>query len=296
MSGVDPVSGTAVDEIVVAARQHAERGGIALATELYQRLLEIAPDHPEALAFLGQRALNESRFAEAKQMLERAVEQAGGNIQLLKNLGLACIGAERLDEARFAFDRALRTLVAGSATVRPYTAERMDPVTLPPAAAVPAGFVAIPPGAFQFGVAGDEAARVGFYYAQPLLGQIGRDLGVGPAGLGLVTTVTQAGYFVGLIAPRGPQIPIYGEQTKLINKMIRLHEAAGPRGLSLAQYFATLQQPETRIDVVRAPWIDQILVGVTAGELAPGVYVAVIGCLALLALWKWPETAFSTLG
>jgi len=107
MSGVDPVSGTAVDEIVVAARQHAERGGIALATELYQRLLEIAPDHPEALAFLGQRALNESRFAEAKQMLERAVEQAGGNIQLLKNLGLACIGAERLDEARFAFDRAL---------------------------------------------------------------------------------------------------------------------------------------------------------------------------------------------
>jgi MHS family proline/betaine transporter-like MFS transporter len=44
-----------------------------------------------------------------------------------------------------------------------------------------------------------------------------------------------------------------------------------------------------------APWIDQILVGTTAGEVAPGVYVAAIGCLALLALWKWPETAFSTL-
>ena len=44
-----------------------------------------------------------------------------------------------------------------------------------------------------------------------------------------------------------------------------------------------------------APGIDQILVGVTAGELAPGVYVAAIGCLALIALWKWPETAFSTL-
>ena len=36
-------------------------------------------------------------------------------------------------------------------------------------------------------------------YAQPLLGQIGRHLGVGRAGLGLVTTVTQAGYFLGLI-------------------------------------------------------------------------------------------------
>jgi predicted MFS family arabinose efflux permease len=37
------------------------------------------------------------------------------------------------------------------------------------------------------------------YYAQPLLEQIGHDLGVGPAGLGLVTTVTQAGYLLGLI-------------------------------------------------------------------------------------------------
>src|ERR1700710_980768 len=37
------------------------------------------------------------------------------------------------------------------------------------------------------------------YYAQPLLEDIGRDLGVGPAGLGFVTTVTQGGYFLGLI-------------------------------------------------------------------------------------------------
>jgi ubiquinone biosynthesis monooxygenase Coq7 len=39
----------------------------------------------------------------------------------------------KFDDAIVAFDRALRTLVAGSATVRPYPAERMDPVTLPPA-------------------------------------------------------------------------------------------------------------------------------------------------------------------
>ena len=39
----------------------------------------------------------------------------------------------KVDNAIVAFDRALRTLVAGSATVRPYPAERMDPVTLPPA-------------------------------------------------------------------------------------------------------------------------------------------------------------------
>ena len=44
-----------------------------------------------------------------------------------------------------------------------------------------------------------------------------------------------------------------------------------------------------------APWIAQILVRVTAVETAPGVYVAVIGSLALVALWRWPETAFRNL-
>jgi len=44
-----------------------------------------------------------------------------------------------------------------------------------------------------------------------------------------------------------------------------------------------------------APWIAQILVRVTGAEAAPGVYVAAIGSLALVALWKWPETAFGDL-
>jgi MHS family proline/betaine transporter-like MFS transporter len=44
-----------------------------------------------------------------------------------------------------------------------------------------------------------------------------------------------------------------------------------------------------------APWIAQILVTRTGAEAAPGVYVAVIGTLALVALWRWPETAFANL-
>lgn len=65
-------------------------------------------------------------------------------------------------------------------------------------------------------------------------------------------------YFVGLIAPRGPQIPIYGDQTKLITRMIGLHQKAGPRGLALANYFATKQEPELRIDIVRNAWLEQV--------------------------------------
>ena len=44
-----------------------------------------------------------------------------------------------------------------------------------------------------------------------------------------------------------------------------------------------------------APWIAQILVTATGAEAAPGGYVAVIGSLALVALWRWPETAFRKL-
>ena len=65
-------------------------------------------------------------------------------------------------------------------------------------------------------------------------------------------------YFVGLIAPRGPQIPIYGVQAKLVAHMIALHTQAGPHGLALATYFARVQEPELRIDIVRAVWDDQM--------------------------------------
>ncbi len=61
-------------------------------------------------------------------------------------------------------------------------------------------------------------------------------------------------YLVGLIGPRGPQIPVYGEQAKLICQMLALHERAGHSGLALAGYFARAQEPEHAIDVVRVKW------------------------------------------
>jgi len=72
---------------------------------------------------------------------------------------------------------------------------------------------------------------------------------------GILPERTEKLYFVGLIAPRGPQIPIYGMQTKLIIRMIALQER---QGVALGAYFAGLQEPETRIDVVRPVWLDQM--------------------------------------
>jgi MFS transporter, MHS family, proline/betaine transporter len=44
-----------------------------------------------------------------------------------------------------------------------------------------------------------------------------------------------------------------------------------------------------------APWIAETLVRVTRAEAAPGIYVAAIGSFAIVALWRWPETAFQDL-
>ena len=65
-------------------------------------------------------------------------------------------------------------------------------------------------------------------------------------------------YFIGLIAPRGPQIPVYGEQAKRVVRMIAAHEKAGPSGIPLAAQFAAVQEPELRVDIVRAIWNDQM--------------------------------------
>ena len=40
--------------------------------------------------------------------------------------------------------------------------------------------------------------------------------------------------------------------------MIRLYEEAGLHGLALSNYFASLQEPELRIDIVRPVWREQM--------------------------------------
>ena len=102
-----PGANGAVESLLAEARQQVAQGRVPQATQLYQRVRDAAPDHPEALGFLGQRALVEGRPVEAKQLLERAVDGNGGDVQLLTNYGVACIACQRPDEARRAFERAL---------------------------------------------------------------------------------------------------------------------------------------------------------------------------------------------
>lgn len=65
-------------------------------------------------------------------------------------------------------------------------------------------------------------------------------------------------YYIGLAAPRGPQINVYGVQTKLAIRMVALHEAAGEGGAGIEAYLSALQVAEDRIDIVRADWDAQM--------------------------------------
>lgn len=75
--------------------------------------------------------------------------------------------------------------------------------------------------------------------------------GIVPAGLEKL-------YLIGMSAPRGPQIPVYGVQTKVAIQMIALHEAAGDGGAGVEAYLSALQIADDRIDIVRTVWEGQM--------------------------------------
>ncbi len=55
-------------------------------------------------------------------------------------------------------------------------------------------------------------------------------------------------YFVGLAAPRGPQLPVYSAQARLIAKFLTAREQP------LSALFASWSRPESRIDIPRHEW------------------------------------------
>ncbi|MCU1392977.1 MAG: flavin-containing monooxygenase fmo [Ilumatobacteraceae bacterium] len=62
-------------------------------------------------------------------------------------------------------------------------------------------------------------------------------------------------YFIGLAAARGPQLPIYSLQSKMLVRMLRIRERGGPL---LAAHFAAIEPAEARIDIIRKFWMRQM--------------------------------------
>jgi len=88
-------------------------------------------------------------------------------------------------------------------------------------------------------------------------------------------TTLESLYFIGLSAPRGAQWPTYCTQARLVQKFIRLRES-GVKGV--AHKFARLQQHESRIDIVRREWqqnLDDTLTQIEALKLGASSNAAV---------------------
>jgi cation diffusion facilitator CzcD-associated flavoprotein CzcO len=58
-------------------------------------------------------------------------------------------------------------------------------------------------------------------------------------------------YFVGLAAPRGPQLPVYSAQSRLVAKFLTAHERSR---IALSSVLAGTSRPEARIDIPRHIW------------------------------------------
>ena len=90
------------------AGTHAQRGELPEARRLYEELLSVAPDHPEAVSFLAVAALQAGDAGRAVALLEHAAAAHPVDAALHKNLGLAYRAARAPDRAVHAFREALK--------------------------------------------------------------------------------------------------------------------------------------------------------------------------------------------
>jgi hypothetical protein len=77
-------------------------------------------------------------------------------------------------------------------------------------------------------------------------------------GAGIIPKGLEKLYYIGMTAPRGPQIPVYGVQTKIVADMISMHRQAGEGGANIAAYLERLQEADDRIDIPRHIWNEQV--------------------------------------
>lgn len=84
-----------------------QQGRLAEAQAHYQRVLQAAPDHFDALHLLGVIAGQTDRYTEALDLLTRALRQRPDSAPALNNLGNTLGSLGRHEEALAAFERAL---------------------------------------------------------------------------------------------------------------------------------------------------------------------------------------------
>ena len=83
------------------------RGDLAAASAIYAQILELYPDHPEALHYLGLIHFQQGRLEDAERLLMHSLQQAPDDANTWSDLGMVQIRAGRVEAALEPFSRAL---------------------------------------------------------------------------------------------------------------------------------------------------------------------------------------------
>jgi predicted TPR repeat methyltransferase len=94
------------DALRLATALH-RAGHVDDAQVLYQRVLDLAPEHPDALHFMGMLAHDQGRREDALALISRSVELAPEHVGFRSNLGNLMLDSERFDDAEREYRQAL---------------------------------------------------------------------------------------------------------------------------------------------------------------------------------------------
>jgi predicted O-linked N-acetylglucosamine transferase (SPINDLY family) len=111
-----PGTSSPLSELVAAALQHHQRGELDLAEELYSRILERHPTHPDALHLRGVLACQRGQHAAGVAFITQAIEANPPQATYFLNRGIALRDLQRPQEALEDFEHAVR-LDPGNAAV-----------------------------------------------------------------------------------------------------------------------------------------------------------------------------------
>ena len=97
-----------ISEALAIALQHHQAGRLDAAEQIYQRILQVEPDQPDALHFMGVLTAQLGRHQAAVDYITRAIAVRPNAAPYHLNLGLAYQASQKLDEAIASYRRALQ--------------------------------------------------------------------------------------------------------------------------------------------------------------------------------------------
>jgi len=96
-----------LEEAIAIAILFQKNGQLSEAEEVYCKILEVAPDHPDVLHYAGVLAHQQGRTDDAIEFIRRSLDFAPDSADCYSNLGIVLKAQGRLDEASDAFQRAI---------------------------------------------------------------------------------------------------------------------------------------------------------------------------------------------